>query len=296
MSITVLSDTSYLTSHELVSGGEMGATRKASIEWDDGSLRKCYVKIYPQEERIRKIINELTGFLIGSALGILQPDSAAIMPLNPFFYDDYGIDPNIEENTIWAWVTTECGNSISGIFQLNKSQASLEKNMEETNTKLISAFSLICDQKSVPQIIALDDFIANNDRNIGNLVMTGNGNMGIIDHGEILGRIDWLSNPNDLDKNDFFFNKLLHILDQNSLIKQQTNFTTKSQAVAAISTHKQAFISIQDQLLAWWKNMLDVSNIPPERHQIYLTHLNEFLYYRCQQPSTLFANRIGLVA
>ncbi|KCY51694.1 hypothetical protein J751_3629 [Acinetobacter baumannii 24812_8] len=33
--------------------GVMGATRKASIEWDDGSLRKCYVKVYPKQDRIR---------------------------------------------------------------------------------------------------------------------------------------------------------------------------------------------------------------------------------------------------
>ncbi|MFX8778142.1 hypothetical protein ABTM50_19825, partial [Acinetobacter baumannii] len=90
-----------------------------------------------------------------------------------------------------------------------------------------NAISLICDQKNIPQIIAFDDFIANDDRNIGNLVITGNGNMGVIDHGEILGRIDWIKNLTQLDKSQFFFNKLLYILDQHNAIKQQTTFTVK---------------------------------------------------------------------
>ncbi|HCW6435203.1 TPA: hypothetical protein OXT48_003262 [Acinetobacter baumannii] len=296
MSITVLPSTAYITSHELISGGVMGATRKASIEWDDGSLRKCYVKVYPKQDRIRKIFNELTGFLIGNALGIFQPDSAALMPLNQLFYADYGLNTANEESETWAWVTSECGQSVSGIFQLNKSQASLERNIEDTKNKYINAISLICDQKNIPQIIAFDDFIANDDRNIGNLVMTGNGNMGVIDHGEILGRIDWIKKLTQLDKSQFFFNKLLYILDQHNAIKQQTTFTVKSKAVEAIGEHEQAFISIQKQLLTWWKNILEISDIPETDHPRYLDHLFDFLHYRCQQPSALFANRIGLVA
>lgn len=126
--------------------------------------------------------------------------------------------------------------------------------------------------------------------------MTGDGNMGIIDHGEILGRIDWLSNLNDLDKNQFFFNKLLVMLDQYSALKKLTSFTVKSQAVDAITKHEQAFISIQQQLQVWWKNILEISNIPEKDHSIYLKYLDEFLHHRCKQPSVVFANRIGLVA
>lgn len=296
MSIVVLPDTSYITSHELISGGQMGATRKASIEWDDGSIRKCYVKVYPEKERIRKIFNELTGFLLGNAIGILQPDSAAIMPLNSFFFDDYGIDKNHETSDVWAWVTSECGDSVAGIFQLNKSIESLKRDVKETNTKYLSALSLICSQQNIPQVIAFDDFIANDDRNIGNIVMTGNGYMGIIDHGEILGRIDWLSNLDALDKNQFFYNKLLFMLDQYNTTRNQTSFTVKSKAVDAIGKHEQAFISIKQKLHIWWKNILEISTIPEAEHPIYLKHLDEFLHHRCKQPSALFANRIGLVA
>lgn len=296
MSISVLPDTAYITSHELISGGQMGATRKASIEWDDGSIRKCYVKVYPEQERIRKIFNELTGFLLGNAIGILQPDSAAIMPLNELFFEDYGIRKDTEDTFVWAWVTSECGESVSGIFQLNKTIESLKKDIQNTNKKYLNALSLICSQDNISQVIAFDDFIANDDRNIGNIVMTGDGNMGIIDHGEILGRIDWLNNLSNLDKNQFFFNKLLMMLDQYSAPKTHTNFTIKSQAVDAITRHEQAFISIQQQLHIWWKNILEISNIPEKDHSIYLTYLDEFLHHRCKQPSTLFANRIGLVA
>lgn len=64
-----------------------------------------------------------------------------------------------------------------------------------------------------PQLSLLNDFIANNDRNIGNLVITLDGSIGIIDHGEILGRIDWLQYSNRLLNEEYFSNTLLNIVN-----------------------------------------------------------------------------------
>lgn len=296
MTITVLPETAYLTTHELVTGGIMGVTRKASIEWDDGTIRKCYVKVYPEFDRARKLCNELTGFTLGKAIGLFQPDNAALMPLSKIFYPDFS--DVIEDNNeiIWAWVTTECGSSIKGIFHLNNIEELIIQDPTNTQTKLIQAFSLVCSQKNLPEIIAFDDFIANEDRNIGNVVMTGDGNMGIIDHGEVLGSIDWIQYLTNLDKTKNFNNKLLNILEMLPSLKEQTRFTTKHQAVEACNLHKDAFISVQEMLLTWWKNLLEISTVPPSEHQKFIDYLREFLHYRCHQPTSLFANRIGLVA
>lgn len=296
MNITVLPETAYLTTHELVTGGIMGVTRKASIEWDDGTIRKCYVKVYPEFDRARKLCNELTGFTLGKAIGLFQPDNAALMPLSKIFYTDFS--DVIEDNNeiIWAWVTTECGSSVKGIFHLNNFEELIIQDQKNTQIKLIQAFSLVCSQKNLPEIIAFDDFIANEDRNIGNVVMTGDGNMGIIDHGEILGSIDWIQYLNDLDKTENFNNKLLNILELLPSLKAQTKFTTKHQAVEASNLHKDAFISVQEILFTWWKNLLEISTVPPSEHQKFIDYLREFLHYRCHQPTSLFANRIGLVA
>ena len=297
MTITILPESSYLTSHEIINGGAMGVTRKASIEWDDGSLRKCYVKVYPTLDRVRKIGNELTGFIMAKALGLLQPDSAAIIPLNPMFYNDYMPAIDITSaDTVWAWITTECGSSVAGNFHLTNARELMEIDPVGTMEKFVRAFTYICDQKNLPNLIAFDDFIANDDRNIGNLVMVGNGDLGIIDHGEILGRIDWISHLNTLDKNQAFNNVLLSILDRLPIDPKQAKFTTKNQAVVASDQHKDAFISIQGILLTWWKNILEISHIPISEHQKYIDTLHEFLHYRSHQPSVYFANRIGLVA
>lgn len=297
MSITVLPESAYLASHELVTGGQMGITRKASIEWDDGSIRKCYIKVYPQLDRVRKLCNELTGFTLAKALGLLQPNGAALMPLSKIFYSDFSDITDLEnEETIWAWVTTECGSSVKGVFHLNNIEELILTDPEQTQIKLIQAFSLVCSQKNLPEIIAFDDFIANEDRNIGNVVMTGDGNMGIIDHGEVLGSVDWIQFLTALDKTKNFTNKLLNILDTQPSLKEQTKFTVKHKSVDACNAHKDAFISVQEILMTWWKNLLEVSTIPPCDHQKFIEYLKDFLHYRCHQPTTLFANRIGLVA
>lgn len=297
MAISVLSETSYLASHEQVTGGAMGITRKASIEWDDGSIRKCYIKVYPKDDRIRKILNELTGFTLAKALGILQPDSAALLPLSKIFYSDFATVTDINSDEIvWAWVTTECGSSVKGIFHLNNFEETIQTDPTDTINKLIQAYSLVCNQKNLPSIIAFDDFIANDDRNIGNVVMLGDGNMGIIDHGEILGGINWIGELIALDKTQAFNNKLLNILNEQTSLKDQTKFTTKHKAVEAANQHKAAFISVQDVLITWWKNLLEVSSIPIDEQPKYVAHLKDFLHYRSSQPTSLFANRIGLVA
>jgi hypothetical protein len=297
MSISVLSENSYLTSHEKVTGGAMGVTRMASIEWGDGSIRKCYVKVYPPKDRIRKLCNELTGFTLGKALGILQPDSAALIPISKLFYGDFSevADLNSDE-VIWAWVTTECGHSVKGIFHLDNFEELIQTDRNNTITKLIQAYSLVCNQKNLPNIIAFDDFIANDDRNIGNVVMIGDGNMGIIDHGEILGSIDWIADLLVLNKTQNFNNKLLNILNDQPALKDQTKFTTKHMAVEAANRHKDAFISVQDILTTWWKNLLEVSNIPIKDQAKYIDYLRDFLHYRSTQSTTIFANRLGLVA
>lgn len=298
MGIIVLPESSYLTSHELVTEGEMGATRKASIEWDDGTIRKCYVKVYPSINRVMKICNELTGFLLAKALGLKQPEGAALIPLNKMYYSDYlsVIDKNNPE-IVWAWVTTECGSSVKGVFQLNNFEELYKQDPVATQQKLNHAFNLICDQKNLPELIAFDDFIANNDRNIGNLVMIGDGEMGIIDHGEILGRINWMQNLPSLDKNQAFANVLLNILNQQIITsKDLSKFNVKHKAVEAKNQHKNCFITVQELLITWWGNLLEVSSIPIDERQKYIDTLQEFLHYRSHQSSIIFANRIGLVA
>lgn len=294
MTITILPSSSYITTHELVTEGQMGVTRKASIEWDDGTLKKCYIKIYQPEDRSRKICNELTGFILAKALGLMQPDGAALMPLSPEFYADFaGIkDLNSSENTIWAWLTTECGSSVKGSFQLNAQPVSPAA-AQRFQESLLNAFKLVCNHQSLPELIAFDDFTGNDDRNIGNLVIVGDGKLGIIDHGEILGRIDWLGDCSQLDKHQYFQNVLLKILMRQNDI---AIFPVKHKAVLASESHQAAYISVQEQLKIWWKNILETGALTDDYCQKCLDSLSEFLHYRCHQPSTSFAGRLGLVA
>ena len=294
MTITVLPSSAYLTTHELITEGQMGVTRKISVEWDDGSLKKCYIKIYQPQERARKICNELTGFVIARALGLVQPEAAALMPLSSDFYNDYvGIsDLDHPNKIIWAWLTTECGSSVKGSFHLNVQDKEIQAN-PHLQGLLRQAFKFVCDQKSLPDLIAFDDFTGNDDRNIGNLVIVGDGQLGIIDHGEILGRIDWLKDYSQLDKNQHFGNVLLLILKS---LHDVAAFPIQHKAVVASEQHQMAYISVQNILKTWWNNILEATAVSDEHNEKCIDSLSEFLHYRCHQPSTSFAGRIGLVA
>lgn len=58
-----------------------------------------------------------------------------------------------------------------------------------------------------PKLIAFDDWIGNIDRNPGNLVFIKDSEFAIIDHGRVLGVIDWFKQQ--IDPNDNFPNLML---------------------------------------------------------------------------------------
>lgn len=49
------------------------------------------------------------------------------------------------------------------------------------------------DSGQSPSIIALDDLIANTDRNLGNLLRTRKGQYILIDHGRVLDGVNWIA-------------------------------------------------------------------------------------------------------
>lgn len=289
--LKVLSEDSYQATLAEIDLGQIGATKKASILWDDGVARSSYVKVYQPEERCRKLCNEAIGFILGNSLGLLQPTQAALMPIPEFIKSEFDLISDIySENQVWAWVTTECGDSLKAQFRVKSNPLPHEK--EQNNIFLYECLNFLAKKEGLPPIIAFDDYIGNNDRNIGNLVITLDGSIGIIDHGEVLGRIDWLKYLTYLCDDEYFNNVLLKIVDDFSPSK----FQIRGASVLASKEHTLAFKNSKDDLEYWLRVLLQLSKKDTLFQEKCLLRLLKYLSVRSLEPSESFAQRIGLVA
>ena len=289
--LKVLSEDAYQATLAEIDLGQIGATKKASILWDDGLSRKSYVKVYQPEERCRKLCNEAIGFILAKSLGLLQPTQAALMPIPAFIKKEFESVSDIYSNDqVWAWVTTECGDSLKAQFRIKSHPLDHEK---QQNLALIyECLNFLVRKDGLSPIIAFDDFIANNDRNIGNLVITLDGSIGIIDHGEILGRIDWLQYSNRLLNEEYFSNTLLNIVNTYSPSK----FQIRGASVQACHEHSNALENSKTDLSYWLKVLLQLSNKDESYQEKCLLRLLNYLTIRSVEPAESFAQRIGLVA
>lgn len=289
--LKVLSQDAYQTTLANIDLGDIGNTKKASIVWDDGVARKSYVKVYKPEERCRKLCNEAIGYILGKSLNLLQPDMAALMPISDFIKPEFQNIADINsEGVVWAWVTTECGDSLKAQFRI-KSQPNPDE--IEQNTQFISeCLNFLAKKDGLSEIIAFDDLIANNDRNLGNLVISQDGSVGIIDHGEIFGQIDWIQHLPLLLNDQYFRNIVLEIVTNFS----ESQFQIRGASVLAYSKHKDAFLNVQKDVNYWLSVLLRLSNTNDSYQTQCLLKLMEYLSTRSNEPAEIFAQRIGLVA
>lgn len=289
--IKVLSEDAYQTTLANIELGDVGNTKKASILWDDGIARKSYVKVYNPEERCRKLCNEVIGYVLGKSLNILQPNMAALMPISDFIKPEFQNISDINSNeSVWAWVTSECGDSLKAQFRIKSQPNSKE---EDQNTQFtFECLNFLAKKDGLSEIIAFDDLIANNDRNLGNLVITQDGSIGIIDHGEILGRIDWIQNLPLLLNDQYFRNIVLEIVTKFS----ESQFQIRGTSVIAYSKHKDAFLSVQKDISYWLGVLLKLSSTSETHQEQCLLKLIDYLTTRSSEPAEAFAQRIGLVA
>ncbi|MGG2098103.1 hypothetical protein ABFY41_11085 [Acinetobacter haemolyticus] len=289
--IKVLSEDAYQTTLANIDLGAIGNTKKASIMWDDGIARKSYVKVYNPDERCRKLCNEMIGYILGKSLNILQPSMAALMPISNFIKPEF---QNISDincgGLVWAWVTSECGDSLKAQFRI-KSEPNQEE-FEQNNKFIAECVNFLAKKDGLSEIIAFDDLIANNDRNLGNLVITHDGSIGIIDHGEILGRIDWIQNLPLLLNDQYFRNLVLDIVTNFS----EFQFQIRGASVLAYGKHKDAFLAVQKEISYWLGILLKLSNKSDAYQMQCLLRVIDYLATRSNKPAEAFAHRIGLVA
>lgn len=289
----ILSEEAYQTTLATITLGASGITKKASIMWNDGVQRISYVKVYQPNERCKKLCNEAIGCLIASELSLKQPNMFGLVRIPEFVKEQFSEIKDINENRdIWAWVSTECGESVKARFRIKDPDKLSNKLDKIKNDEMIhQSLSFLVKKEGLSDIIAFDDYIANNDRNIGNLVIDNYGSIGIIDHGEILGRIDWFNKIEELCCEQYFNNTLLQIIEH-----FQNPFPVKSNAVRASAQHAEAFIKSKKTLEYWLKILIQTGTNDLSKQKEFVDGLLSYLEVRSLKATEGFAQRIGLVA
>lgn len=288
MGIEVLDPLAYIATHEKVAGGMMGLTRKASIEWNDGEIRKCYVKAYPIHDRCLKVCNELAGYLLAEAIGLEQPKYAALLELPKSVWHEYNISSigGDSERTVWCWVTCESGKSVKSTFGLDHYDDQNPRHRQLAQQAIMMMIQIEC----LPSLVAFDDFTANNDRNPGNLLIDSAGRALIIDHGEIFGREPWIDHPKSLDPSSIYHNRLLDWAFQ-----ADRTLPAKSRILKCAQNHNANYQSVKSSLIGWLKLLLEDAGYEATPQEVAIDCLHNFLHYRSQDVNVRFAKNLNMV-
>ena len=178
--------------------GRMGLmTHVAELTWNDGIQRESYVKFYGENKK-RALLNEAIGYLLVSGLGLPQPELAGFLEfkisekLTPEIWDKVS-EVDRYRGVTYAWVCTNT-NGINRRLELDNAKTPEIKSY--ITTHLLEALK---SWEKLPNLIMCDDWLINNDRNLGNLLELPNRTFTLIDHGGILYGDNW--SPWDIMRN-----------------------------------------------------------------------------------------------
>lgn len=237
MPIPLLPQNAYLGFLETLASPGVELSQIARVRFPDGP-RRAYCKLYPPNSL--GLANELTGHLLGQALGLAVPSRAAVLMV-----------PNaaVPSPPAWlrasphpatpAWCTQDMATpSIRFVFDLRAPAA-----LAAVRAELLAS-------GETPHVVAFDDWIANTDRNLGNLLRLGKGRYLLIDHGHALGGPAWM--PTSLLRaTREFANTLRRLLSPAATTPAFTDTLAD-----CCRQHAAALDQARPELLHWWDLLL----------------------------------------
>jgi hypothetical protein len=113
---------------------------------------------------------------------------------------------------------------------------------------------IVAGWSKVSDTIAFDDWVANQDRHLGNILVEGKNKVFLIDHGNLPVKLQWTCS--DLDINLQSENVLENNLWNLNCIPSQV----RASITASAKDHSVIYQTVKDELLYWWGVLL--SNEP----------------------------------
>ncbi|MGQ6511949.1 hypothetical protein ACUND0_04220 [Serratia sp. IR-2025] len=231
-SIEVLSQASFKTILGRPGEGQMALTLLCLIDWPDGVQRQSYVKIFAKNEGIG-VFNEVLGYLLTKSHDLPVSPKAGIIILPEGIINSIGQDVSPI-----AFVTSKVsGNSPSSYYNISDML-----NFE-------SLKNILDGWDKLHKTIAFDEWVANQDRNLGNLIIDSNSHVTLIDHSNM--PVDLVWSPDDLSIDLHPINKLEIALRSTPTLPQ------KMDIVNSANGQSEALNIVIDELIYWCDKLLN---------------------------------------
>ncbi|MBC3249404.1 hypothetical protein BFS14_03700 [Serratia fonticola] len=230
--IEVLSQASFKSILGRPAEGQMALTYLCLVDWPDGVERQSYVKIFEHEKGIG-IFNEILGYLLTKASDLPVPPKAGILILPEGILQMLGVPVSPI-----AFVTSKvAGNSPCSYHNIGD-MVSYE-----------SLRSILDGWSNLHKTIAFDEWVANQDRNLGNLIIDSNGQVTLIDHSNMPVGLLW--QPVDLYVDINPVNKL------ELALRSEPTLPQKMGIVDGASGQDEALDVALDEILFWCDKLLN---------------------------------------
>lgn len=212
--------------------------------------KRCYVKflgpdgngVYPHDVTnsfvVRRLLNEVSAYTLAHHLKIRQPPRAAVILIEKsiFIANKWPLPPWADtESHVALWCTEE--ETARNITYIYKTDALLEwayQNMFKEVTNWYGSVS------------AFDEWVANNDRNGGNILKISDKVFSIIDHGRAFFNLPYscVNSPGS-----HYRNIMLEVIESSKSAKDSS--TLYSSMLFSADKHDDAFNKSYKELAAW---------------------------------------------
>lgn len=226
--------------------GRIAKTMECTIVWPDGKQRRSVLKAFTTATS-QGLLNEIIGYLLARYCGLPVSPRAALVGIPK------NINPPEDVVPFGFAVDVLPGQTPGSLHQAGKAR------------ECARLLRLLREWSNAPAAVAFDDWVANADRNAGNLLVAGEDEVYLIDHTHLPITMNW--QQSDLDPHVVVENQLARMLRWND----QSTLPIKSSIARSTDSHYDSLQKAEQELSYWLEQLVDDS----ETRQALLTFFRE---------------------
>ncbi|BBL31197.1 hypothetical protein [Pantoea ananatis] len=261
-SIEVLPQSSFKSVLSKPDEGLVAFTYLCLLDWPDGKKRQCFVKIFSLQQSIG-VFNEILGYLLTKFEDLPVASKAGILILPDQIKVQIG-----QPVASVAFVTSRIdGKTPSSFYRINDM------------LKFNSLCNVLNDWDKLHQSIAFDEWVANQDRNLGNVVISTDKSITLIDHSNMPVDLNWT--PAMLDTTLSPQNKLGDFFRPNPTLPQ------KLEILKSASGQRSNLEKAKEEIVYWADRLLTTEQ---------KSEIMKFLEVRADQSNMRLSKKYGVLA
>lgn len=250
--------------------GAMAETFSCNINWGENLDSRSYVKCF-SDRKIMAISNEIAGYILAKEAGLPVPEKCALIALPQEIKDEFKSRSGEECFEYGFAMMMADGSTPNAIIKMHSPDGDF------ANSIFMDALNK---WPQTARLIAFDEWVANEDRNLGNFIITPNNNIVVIDHSNLPCEMLW--ECDDLINEKAYTNKLVLIYELCKVKGRSYSIPDDAFINKEASHHALILTSSIAELEAWWDYLLD----QPRKAK-----LKDFLNVRANKARTLPYNQ-----